>query len=522
MVHSESGVAHYGGEVKPDSNGTPYLLPAPNARKWWSRGRPFTTDQWWALLSWFFLGTSFWMVLGTTSLISFMLWGANRLPIREYMEEQLKEHLSYHLGATIHFESAIVPNWKGRMIQMENVKIDRSVEEAAVWNAATLDLTVDTVNVKLSLLHFLQGKGIVEECSVRGIRGVMDRRVIDWDAVGEPERRTPQYGDFDLKLTIDDALVTIHQSNPDRPLPLSINNLTCSRLRKQWLLFDLLSADNISGSFDSCLFSVSTPQRLMPGMVASSDTKVNSIQIDGLNIDMLSSYYLTGPISWITKGNFDLNIHYTLPIIMEATSDPWGEYDELKSTPQCRPSQVQVIGVKGQQGQLERVQGQLVDESGISVLQGDEEDGDDGEQEKRDASSIDTWMDDEAVYVIDDPIITARLQMTFKNLNASVPLSDPEVSYLNTALVQPLVAYLNTNYVSIPIESELLIPLSNFDGSWYPGEAGLWDMLSEAVYNELVRDIEEQKKVSNLRDLVLLLIEGAWRALKFMVKYKIM
>ena len=44
------------------------------------------------------------------------------------------------------------------------------------------------------------------------------------------------------------------------------------------------------------------------------------------------------------------------------------------------------------------------------------------------------------------------VQMAFRNLNASVPLSDPEVSYLNNALVRPIVAYLNTNYVSIPIQ----------------------------------------------------------------------
>ena len=43
---------------------------------------------------------------------------------------------------------------------------------------------------------------------------------------------------------------------------------------------------------------------------------------------MLSSYYITGPVSWITKGNFDLLIDYTLPVIMEAPSDPWGECDE--------------------------------------------------------------------------------------------------------------------------------------------------------------------------------------------------
>ena len=77
-----------------------------------------------------------------------------------------------------------------------------------------------------------------------------------------------------VQLSIEDLYITILQECPDRPLPLSVNLLKCSRLRKQWLLFDLLSADAIVGSFDSCLFNVSTPQRTVAGMRATEDTRV--------------------------------------------------------------------------------------------------------------------------------------------------------------------------------------------------------------------------------------------------------
>ena len=48
-------------------------------------------------------------------------------------------------------------NAQGRMIQMRNVKLVRDKEEAEQYNAAIFDLTVDTINVKLSMLHLLQG-----------------------------------------------------------------------------------------------------------------------------------------------------------------------------------------------------------------------------------------------------------------------------------------------------------------------------------------------------------------------------
>ena len=47
-------------------------------------------------------------------------------------------------------------------------------------------------------------------------------------------------------------------------------------------------------------------------------------------------------------------------------------------------------------------------------------------------------------------------------------------------------------------------------------------MLSEAVYNELVRDIEEQKKVEKLADIVMMIASGLWRALLYVAKYRIL
>lgn len=49
--------------------------------------------------------------------------------------------------------------------------------------------------------------------------------------------------------------------------------------------------------------------------------------------------------------------------------------------------------------------------------------------------------------------VKMRVTMRLANLNARVPLNSAGISYLNAALVQPIVLYLNTNYVSIPMDA---------------------------------------------------------------------
>lgn len=60
--------------------------------------------------------------------------------------------------------------------------------------------------------------------------------------------------------------------------------------------------------------------------------------------------------------------------------------------------------------------------------------------------------------------LRAQVDINLTHLTASVPLADEQISYLNAALVQPMVVYLNTNFVSIPVHAVLSIPLNYFDG----------------------------------------------------------
>ena len=87
---------------------------------------------------------------------------------------------------------------------------------------------------------------------------LLDRRHISYDPAIPPKKHIHQSGDFDIEeCNVQDVLVTV--LNPNfRPFTVTIFNGHCTPLRKQWLLYDLLTANSITGIFDDSLFSVHT------------------------------------------------------------------------------------------------------------------------------------------------------------------------------------------------------------------------------------------------------------------------
>lgn len=94
----------------------------------------------------------------------------------------------------------------------------------------------------------------------------IDRRHLPVNGTTSPDpastRHVAQIGDFQLEsLRLEDVLLTIYQ--PDfRPYTASIFSANLAHFRKQWMFYDLISAENMVGQFDNCLFSVHRPQSI--------------------------------------------------------------------------------------------------------------------------------------------------------------------------------------------------------------------------------------------------------------------
>ena len=145
------------------------------------------------------------------------------------------------------------------------------------------DLNVDSIDVTLSLWRWLDGKGLVKDAVIKGVRGVLgmlffiwyfvslylnlpiDRRSVRWSPDLDPAsfRHIAEQGAFELEsLTLEDVLVTVYQPGGFRPYTFSIFRADIGMLRKQWLFYDFLKAEGIVGQFDNCLFSLHRPQSI--------------------------------------------------------------------------------------------------------------------------------------------------------------------------------------------------------------------------------------------------------------------
>ena len=398
-------------------------------------------------------------------------------------------YLTKSSGVKVVFESAIVPKWRNGVITFKNVFVSKrpgqgtghvskgSSKTAAAAAAARgetgsedpqvvsdeeedtnytqFDLSIETVNVTLSFTKWLNGKGPLRDVEVQGIRGVVDRRHVYWpeeDLDPKSYRHEHNPGDFEIdSFKMDDLLVTIYQPDNFRPFSVSIFSCDLPQLRKQWLFYDFLSANMMSGSYDNSLFTIHARQshgftgtRLDDGAERDGKPspwkKHNRIRVDGLNVDHLNRG-VQGPFSWIHEGTVDIVADIMFPAENnESLAKVMADfYDRLEAT---------VISNRYPES--------------LSSTSGQESDN-----------------EDRRFLVMD-------LRVHLNNVRAVVPIFTRDLSYINNALIRPIVAYINSKRTFIPVNCRLVKRVGDFDGSWTIFDSSLMDDLSAAVSASLL------------------------------------
>lgn len=478
--------------------------------------RKFNADDISAFISWFLMSQTVWILLGTTTFFSVIFATANSLSLQEYVARAISDYLTSETGVTIIFESAIVPKWKDSRIAFKNVYISRrppslrnvsyldpnaghkaaarydvgnhpayhgledelplspSVETEEKLDYAVFDLNVDSIDVTLSLWHWLDGKGLVKDAVVKGVRGVLDRRFIYYD----PEkplnpadyRHRPQPGDFELEsLQLEDLLITVYQPDAFRPYTFSIFRADIKTFRKQWLFYDFLAAENVVGQFDNCLFSLHKPQSI--GRTTEQDlrdgrwSRMTRFRIDGVNIDHVQrASSMEGPISWITSGKFDAVFDIRFPQREEQDINALiGEIAEA------------ITNAASEQAArlFDRIPGQRELAKPAISAPGD---------------------DDEPVVgvgIAAPRVVSIDIDLRFRELKATVPIFTRDLSYVNNALIRPIVAFINANKTLVPIRCRVVKDISEFEGAWTMWETGLMDEVALKVYDALAYHVTQ-------------------------------
>lgn len=479
--------------------------------KWFSirSVRPFNVDEIGAFFSWFLLGHVLWIILGTTTFFSLAIFAVNTVFAQETLARWVGNYLTRSSGVKVVFESAIVPKWADGVITFKNVFVSRRPgqgvskvskgspsNEAATAAAAAraekskdscqsipastesedgeedanytqFDLALDTVNVTLSFTKWFNSKGLLRDVEIKGVRGVIDRTLVHYtgDYV-DPRtyRHEHSPGDFEINsFKLEDLLVTVHQPHGSRPFSISIFSCDLPQLRRQWLFYDFLSANIMSGSFDESLFTIHPRQmhghvggQLGSGLEINGQAtpwkKHSRLRIDGLNIDHLNRG-VEGPFSWIHEGSVDIVADLMFPADNDESISKFMSdfYDRMEAT---------VTSSR----QLPKG-GESTPENDINVHKGD-----------RLTFSINTapFDDDKRFLVLD-------LRVHLNDIRAAVPIFTKDLSYVNNALIRPIVAYMNSRRTFIPINCRVIKRASEFDGSWTIFDSGLMDDLSAEV-----------------------------------------
>jgi distribution and morphology protein 31 len=440
------------------------------------------------------------------------------------------DYLTHSAGIKVVFESAIVPKWGDGVITFHNVFVSRrpgqgktkvskgsSMTAAAAaaaerqaeieaaregeededeeqeqeqeqeedTNYTQFDVTIDTVNVTLSFVKWWNGKGLLRDVEVKGVRGVVDRTSVHWGGEYiDPKtfRHEHNPGDFEIDFfKMEDLLVTIHQPNGFRPFSVSIFSCELPQLRKQWLFYDFLSATNMSGAFDGSLFTIH-PRQLhgfAGSQAAHDDTGSNSeanpwkkhsrLRIDGLKIDHLNRG-VEGPFGWIHEGNIDIVADVMFPAdtddsIAKVMSD---FYDRMEAT--------------------------VTSNRYIHILENNPRTADLDTPEQRAAYAAKLNRDDDKRFLVMD------LRVHLNDVKAAVPLFTRDLSYINQALIRPIVAYINSKRTFIPINCRIVKRASEFDGSWTVFDSGLMEDLSAETYEAFAKDVKNnQARIRRLK-----------------------
>lgn len=418
------------------------------------------------------------------------------------------DYLTYSSGIKVVFESAIVPKWGDGVITFRNVfvsrrpgqgksKVSKGSSSGAAAAAATaekpskkaegeededtnytqFDVTIDTVNVTLSFAKWWNGTGLLKDVEIKGVRGVMDRTSVHWDDVYvDPRTYKHEHnpGDFEIdQFKLEDVLLTIHQPGGFRPFSVSIFSCELPQLRKQWLFYDFLSANNMSGAFDGSLFTIH-PRQIHgfagtqpiddPAAFGGADPwkKHSRLRIDGLKIDHLNRG-VEGPFSWIYEGNVDIVADVMFPAdseegIVKALSDV---YDRLEATVTSNRYQ--------------------------DILQRHPSTADLDTPEHRAFFEAKKKRDDDKRFIVMD------LKVNLNDVKAAVPLFTHDLSYINQALIRPIVAYINNKKTFIPINCRVVKRASEFDGSWTIFDSGLMEDLSAETYEAFAKDVTDRQ-----------------------------
>ena len=218
-------------------------------------------------------------------------------------------------------------------------------------------------------------------------------------------------------------------------------------------MHDLLTARSMVGLYDNCLFSLHAPQTSSQNQ-GEREEQEEEEEERLLKIDNVPLYHVIssdsnsdpdgdgGPLRWIKHGSVDISLLMKFPAAFHGQS-------------QLRSSLSDVLFDRFNEIRTRlKEKKQLATELKVST---DDSVGKDDKTEVNEESELQL----DKSKALEDNSVEFELNLNFSNLRASLPpiLAEPRTLHpVSNALARPLVAYINTHNVNIPVSCSFHIP----------------------------------------------------------------
>ncbi|SCU88550.1 LAMI_0D10506g1_1 [Lachancea mirantina] len=283
--------------------------------------RPFSTDEISTIFSWLIISQILWIVLGTTTFVSLVLFTFNTVFAKEMVGKFVGRSLNSFIdGCDFRFQDALVPEWKKRCISFKRVEV-RTADEGAP-EQIEFSLQFNQVDITLSLRKWLSGHGLIDDISVYGMKGdvtVKSRHELSEPLIAWFSSPQTHLG----KVEVRDSCINLRDEALEQDYRISIYNMELPQLRFEWLLMDVFNADIISGAINHSLFSIHKRQHKLAYLRGSKKDlapwrRITRLRLDSILIRDLG-LHKTAAFNWVDDGKVDIVADLMLPATEEDT-----------------------------------------------------------------------------------------------------------------------------------------------------------------------------------------------------------
>ncbi|AMD21697.1 HFL159Cp [Eremothecium sinecaudum] len=281
--------------------------------------RPFSGEELSTLFSWFIISHLVWIVLGTTTFVSLLLFTMNTVFAKGLVGKFVGNCLNRCIeGVDVEFQDAMVPEWGKGNISFKKVRVKTTPGAQGSYGILSFDLSFNQINLTLSVKKWLQGEGLIQDIYLSGVKGAVSVR----GGMKDGYRIADWFSNHNYRLgevEINDSLITFNDVDFQQQFHLSVYNLHMKQLRLQWCLLDLLNAEVVSGAINESLFSIHKRQHKLAYMrefekdflpwSRIARVRLNPISIKELGLNKSKAF------NWMEAGQVEILADIMLPTV---------------------------------------------------------------------------------------------------------------------------------------------------------------------------------------------------------------